>query len=221
MKEYSGQKICEKIFEYTELRNLKTLEIGCGTGRISSILSTKTNLLVAIDPDENAIRKARANAPGVDFRIGSGEALNFPTAYFDIVIYTLSLHHQDSQKALSEAMRVLKTGGKILVIEPIPEGEVEIILSFLHNENKEKAFAQNCINKSGLKIVNSEDFLTDWVFENKIDLFNSVFEYYDMPFDYAIAKEISNFLGEKINSNPIVCEDKMIIQSLEVKNLKG
>lgn len=217
MKEYSGQKICEKIFEYTELKNLKILEIGCGTGRISSILSTKTNLLVAIDPDENAIKKARANVSGIDFRIGSGEALDFPAAFFDIVIFTLSLHHQDSQKALNEATRVLKTGGKILVIEPIPEGEIEIIFSFLHNENKEKYFAQNCIDMSGLKIGKSEVFTSDWVFENKIDLFNSVFEYYDMPFDYDTTKEISNFLGEKINSDPIVCEDKMIIQILEVE----
>jgi SAM-dependent methyltransferase len=216
MNEYSGQKICDKILEYADLNNLKTLEIGCGTGRISSILSTKTNLLFAIDPDEHAIKKARANVSGVDFRTGSGEALDFPTAFFDIVIFTLSLHHQDSQKALSEAMRVLRTDGIILVIEPIPDGEIEVLFSFLHNENKEKVAAQNCIDSSGLTTVKSEVFTSDWVFEDKTDLFNSLFEYYDMPFDYDTAEKISNFLGEKINSNPIVCKDKMIIQCLQV-----
>ena len=218
MKEYSGEKICEKIFEFTELKNLKTLEIGCGSGRISSLLSTRANLLIAIDPDQGAINKARANVSGVDFRVGSGEALDFPDDFFDIVIFTLSLHHQDSQRALNEASRVLKTGGEILVIEPVPEGEAEIIFSFLHNENKEKSFAQKCIDESGLKILKSEIFTSDWVFENKIDLFDFLFDYYDVPFDDGTAKEISDFLGEKINSNPIVCEDKMIIQSLKLES---
>ena len=217
MEEYSGQKICDKIFEYAELKNQRILEIGCGAGRISSILSKETNLLVAIDPDENAIKKARANVSGIDFRVGSGEALDFPTAFFDIVLFTLSLHHQNCKKALNEATRVLKPGGKILVIEPIPEGEVEIIFSFLHNEDKEKEIAQNCIVKSGLKIAKSEVFTSDWVFENEADLFKSVFEYYDMPFDYNTTKKISAYLGKKIKSTPIVCQDKMIIQSLQVE----
>ena len=112
MKEYSGRKICEKIFEYAELKNRKILEIGCGTGRISSNLSTKTNLIIDIDPDENAIKKARADVSGVEFRVGSGEALNFPAAFFDIVIFTLSLHHQDSQKALNESQESIKTRWK-------------------------------------------------------------------------------------------------------------
>lgn len=216
MNECSGLKIFDKILEYTDLNNLKTLEIGCGTGRISSLLSSKTNLLFAIDPDEHAIQKARANVSGVDFRTGSGEALDFSTDSFDIVIFTLSLHHQNPQKALREAMRVLRADGIILVIEPIPDGEIEVLFSFLHNENKEKAVAQNCIDSSGLTTVKSELFTADWVFEDKTDLFNSVFKYYDMPFDYDAAEEMSNFLGEKINSNPIVCKDKMIIQCLQI-----
>jgi ubiquinone/menaquinone biosynthesis C-methylase UbiE len=216
MKEDSAQKISDIIFDNSELKNCKTLEIGCGSGRISAILSSKANRLVAIDPDEKAINKAAENVSGVDFRVGSGEALDFPDSFFDVVIFTLSLHHQNCRKALGEATRVLKSDGKIIIIEPVAEGEIESVFSFLVNEDKEKAFAQECILNSELKLIKSEFFSSTWVFENNTDLLTSVFEYYNMPFNINIAKKISNYLGLKIKSKPIVCEDKMIIQILSM-----
>jgi len=218
MKEYSGQKLYENIVKYLELENKKVLEIGCGTGRISALLSKETNFLAALDPDENAIRKAEANIPGVDFSVGSGEELNFADNFFDVVIFTLSLHHQNSRKALREASRVVKTGGKVLVIEPVIEGEVERFFAFLHNENKDKRLAQKAIMDSGLSIVASEVFTAKWIFGNEDDLFQSMFEYYDMPFDSDITLKIYNLLGEKRKSNPIVLVDTMSIQSLKKRD---
>jgi len=215
MKEYSGQKIYENIVKHSELENKKILEIGCGTGRISALLSKKTNLLLAIDPDENSIQKARANIPGVDFSVGSGEKLTFADSFFDVVIFTLSLHHQNGRKALREAARVVKTGGSILVVEPVIEGEIERVFAFLHNENEDKRLAQKAIRDSGLAIVASEVFTAKWIFNNEDDLFQSIFEYYDMPFDCDIALNISNLLGEKRKLNPIILVDTMIIQSLK------
>lgn len=214
MKEYSGQKIYENIVKYSELENKKILEIGCGTGRISALLSQKTSFLVAIDPDENAIEIARANIPGVDFSVGSGEKLNFADNLFDGVIFTLSLHHQNCRKALGEAARVVKTGGNILVIEPVIEGEIERVFAFLHNENTEKILAQQAIMNSGLSIVASEVFTAKWIFKNQDDLFQSIFDYYGMAFDSDIARKISNFLGGKIKLTPIVLVDTMMIQLL-------
>jgi SAM-dependent methyltransferase len=217
MKEYSAQKVYENIVKYAELENKKVLEIGCGTGRISALLSQRTHFLVAIDPDENAIRKAKTNTSGVDFCVGSGEKLNFADRFFDVVIFTLSLHHQNSRKALLEAARVVKTAGNILVIEPVVDGEVERVFAFLHNENEDKRLAQKAIMDSGLSIVASEVFTAKWMFANEDDLFRSMFEYYEMPFDSDIALNISTCLGEKIKMNPIVLDDTMIIQSLKKK----
>jgi len=216
MIENSGTKIFEKILKYVELKNKSILEIGCGKGRISSFLSQETKFLVAIDPDENAITDAKANISNVDFKVGSGELLNFPNSNFDFVLFTLSLHHQNSLKALAEATRVVKKDGIIIVVEPVIEGEIEVIFSFLHNENREKIFAQNSINNSGLSILETEVFTANWVFKDEIDLFKSIFEYYDMPFDSFSAQNISNYLGAKLKSCPIVCEDKMVIQTLKI-----
>lgn len=215
MKEHSAQKIYENIVKHSELENKKILEIGCGTGRISALLSKKTNLLVAIDPDENAIQNARINIPGVDFSVGSGEKLTFADSLFDGVIFTLSLHHQNSRKALREAARVVKAGGKIFVVEPVIEGEIERVFAFLQNENKDKRLAQKAITNSGLSIVASEVFTAEWIFKNEDDLFQSLFGYYDMPFDSDIAVKLSDLLGKKMKLSPIVLVDTMSIQSLK------
>jgi hypothetical protein len=135
-----------------------------------------------------------------------------------VVIFTLSLHHQNSRKALREASKVVKTCGKVFVIEPVIEGEVERFFAFLHNENKDKRLAQKAIMDSGLSIVASEVFTAKWIFGNEDDLFQSMFEYYDMPFDSDITLKMYNLLGEKRKSNPIVLVDTMIIQSLKKRD---
>ena len=56
MYEDSAQKIVEKILQLTSLSDRLVLEIGCGDGRITSLLFTHTTQLVAIDPDPDLIR---------------------------------------------------------------------------------------------------------------------------------------------------------------------
>ena len=216
MKENSDQKIFDKIIQYAELKNKRVLEIGCGTGRISSFLFKETNLFIAIDTDVNAIKEAKTNLSEVDFRVESGEKLNFPDKFFDMIVFTLSLHHQNSQKALNEAVRVLKPKGNILVIEPVNEGEVEQVCTFIHNENNETILAQKSIINTRLSIVESEFFTAEWIFDNEDDLIQSLFEYYKLPVSSNTALKISNFLSEKIKTKPIVLEDKLIIQVLSV-----
>lgn len=214
MKEYSGQKIFEKIVTYADLANKSIFEIGCGDGRISSLLATETDSLISIDPDETKIQQAKTHIAGVNFRIGTGEKLNFSNNIFDIVIFTLSLHHQNSQKAIAEANRVLKPGGKILIIEPVIGGEIEDLFAFLDNENNEKREAQKAIIDSGLSIVDSEIFTAEWVFTDIDDLLHSVFQYYNTPYKPDIALEITHFIGMKSQTRPIRLLDKMSIQCL-------
>ena len=214
MKENSSRKIFEKILANADLKDKVILEIGCGDGRVTTLLAGKPGRLVAIDPDERQIREAKINVKGVDFQIGSGESMAFADICFDLVIFSLSLHHQNSQKAIAEARRVLKDEGSILVIEPVPAGELEQLCALLNNENQEKAEAQNAINNSGLYFERSEIFEARWVFDNEEDLFNAIFGYYGMPFESGIASQMSSLLGEKIKIHPIELVDLMVIQIL-------
>ena len=212
----SDQRIAEEIFQVVELKGKRVLEIGCGNGRISSLLAPKVKQLVAIDPDELSIDEAKSRGIGVEFCVGSGENLNFPPNAFDVIIFTLSLHHQDSVQALDQAIRVLKNGGSILVVEPVVEGEIEKIFSHLVNEDQAKHDAQKAISDSGLSIDQSQTFTAKWHFDDIADLQKSLFDYYEMKFDIQVAEKILDQVGEKAGSNPIVLEDLMLIQLLSV-----
>jgi ubiquinone/menaquinone biosynthesis C-methylase UbiE len=214
MKEDSAQRIAEKILEFADVENKQVLEIGCGDGRISALMVGKAGKLTAVDPDRQKISEARGKVAGVEFRAGSGERLNFPDDRFDLVIFTLSLHHQNSRAALREASRVLKGGGRILVIEPVNEGEIERIFALLHDENRATVEAQKSIDESGLRLEASEIFDAKWIFESKEDLYQSLFGYYDIPFDSDTAAQISDLMGGKLDAYPIVLRDTMVIQSL-------
>ena len=218
MIDFSDKEIFKKLTQFTELESKLILEIGCGNGRISSLIATVPCHLIAIDPDENEINNARKKVSGVDFRIGSGEDLSFPNNYFDLVIFTLSLHHQNSQIALKEAVRTLKPNGQIIVIEPTVEGELEQVCTFIHNENQNIKNAQTAISNSELSIVESEIFTANWEFSDKDDLLNSLFQHYNIPYQPDIAQEIENYIGEKIHSTPIILQDVMIIQTLKPPN---
>jgi len=214
MKTDSGQRIAEKIFQIVDLKGKKVLEVGCGNGRISSLLASKTEQLIAVDPDQLKIEEAKSRDVGAEYYVGSGENLAFSDNVFDVIVFTLSLHHQNSQQALNEAKRVLKKSGLILVIEPVVEGEIEKLFSLLVNEDQAKLDAQKAIGNSGLKINQSQYFTAKWFFDNIEDLKKSPFDYYEMKFDIQVAEKIIGLVGEKVSSNPIVIEDLMIIQSL-------
>jgi len=215
MKDNSAQKIVEKIFQFADLGNKQVLEIGCGNGRITSLLVGKTGQLIAIEPDAEKIREAREKVSGADFQVGSGENLEFADACFDIVIFTLSLHHQNSRAAIREAARVLKNEGEILVIEPVKEGDVERVFALVHDENQAKKEAQQSITESGLRVERSEIFHAKWVFDSKEEVCQTIFEYCDVPFDNKTAEQIFDFLGSKSEDQPIELQDTMIIQSLK------
>jgi ubiquinone/menaquinone biosynthesis C-methylase UbiE len=215
MKTDYDQKIVEKILQFVPLEEKRVLEIGCGNGRITSLLVGKAKKLIAIDPDAKSIIEAQEKITGADFHTGYGENLEFPDRCFDTVIFTLSLHHQNGKTAITEACRVLKDNGCILIIEPVNSGEVEQIFSLVRNENQETLDAQEAIKGSDLKLEYSEIFDAKWIFENKEGLCGSLFDYYKMPFDNNIAAQIIKKLGAKAEKSPIILIDTMLIQLLK------
>lgn len=216
MHDDSDRVIYEKIVQFVNLENRRLLEVGCGDGRITKWLAGKSALLTAIDPDAQGIEEARNAISGVDFRIGSGEALTFQDASFDLVIFTLSLHHhQNPWSAISEATRVLDPDGRILVIEPTEDGDLEKIFALFNDETQDTAAAQRAIQDSDLRLEKEEHFSADWIFEDETALYEAAFSFYDKPFDPQVARQISDLLSEKLKSRPIVLEDTMVIQSLK------
>jgi len=210
-----------KILQFADLRDQEVLEIGCGDGRITTQLVGKVKRLVAIDPDPAIIAEAKENMEGVDLHIGSGECLEFPSESFDVILFTLSLHHQDSSLALREAKRVLRDHGRVVILEPADDGEIEQICNFFHDEAQMLQAALCAIEASDFEVERSEVFYTYWEFENDHELYEWLFTYYQKPFDNNLVVLIGKFLGDKVKSPPIILQDKIIIVSLRKHCAQG
>ena len=176
MKYDTEQRTVRMIKRQSVFKKKTVLEIGCGRGRISSLLADDTKQYIGIDPDNNAIREAKASFGNVDFMTGSGEALAFGDSFFDLVLFTLSLHHQNSGAALKEAHRVLKDNGNLIVVEPSVKGEFQQFFHLFDDETRaiENAFCG--ILKSAFALEAQDTFDATVRFEDKIDLFQYDFD---------------------------------------------
>lgn len=216
MKQDSEQKTIDKISECVDFTGKEVLEIGCGDGRLTSRLVGKPKKLTAIEPDVDRVETARMTVQGADFFVGTGESLDFPDACFDIVLFSLSLHHhQNARVALREAARVVKGDGAVLVLEPTDDGGLEQVCVVVHDESKEKMAVQRAITECELILERSETFYATWLFDDKEDLYQWVFETYDHPFDAELAREMGEHPGVNLETSPIVLQDTMVLHLLK------
>jgi SAM-dependent methyltransferase len=97
---------------------LDWLEVGCGTGALSSAIleECQPKSLVAIDRSEGFLAKARDSVRDsrVTFQLGDAQALPLKSASCDVVVSGLVLNFiPDRLKALAELKRVARLGGTI------------------------------------------------------------------------------------------------------------
>lgn len=104
----------------------KALDVGCGPGNLVIEMARQAPGLTVtgIDPSREMVAIATGNAPRsglasrVSFTEGASEAIPFPDASFDLVVSTLSLHHWPAPvEGLREMVRVLKPGGRLLIMD--------------------------------------------------------------------------------------------------------
>jgi ubiquinone/menaquinone biosynthesis C-methylase UbiE len=99
------------------------LEVGGGTGAMFPYYGP-TAKVEAIEPDREFLAIAEERARRTDGRVrasqGDGMALDFPDASFDAVVFGMVLCSVPSMdRALAEAFRVLKPGGKLRALEHV------------------------------------------------------------------------------------------------------
>ena len=109
------------------------LDLGCGTGVDTIVAANKvgpTGIVTGIDLVPKMLAQARANArmmdlKNVNFLEASAEKLPFPDINFDVVIsngvFNLVI---DKPKALAEAFRVLRPGGRLMIADQILVGQL-------------------------------------------------------------------------------------------------
>ncbi|MEA2432624.1 MAG: hypothetical protein QOG54_81 [Actinomycetota bacterium] len=101
----------------------RVLEIAIGTGRNLSFYGPDVSL-VGIDISDATLALARSRAQEVDFEVelqrGDAQDLPFEDESFDTVLSTLTMCNiPDYSRAQREAMRVLKPGGSLIMMEHV------------------------------------------------------------------------------------------------------
>lgn len=103
----------------------EVLDIGCGSGTVLGILAPRVQSAVGIDPSPamRQLARSRLHAAGLDrctLRDADMHALPFATGRFDLVVVdeVLGLTREPDQ-VLREAARVLRPGGRLLVLERV------------------------------------------------------------------------------------------------------
>ncbi|MDA2889925.1 class I SAM-dependent methyltransferase [Mycolicibacterium sp. BiH015] len=103
----------------------RILEIGCGTGNLAMRAHrvAPEAWLTATDPDPGALARARrkiGQADRVQLHVAYAQRLPFADRTFDRVLSSMMLHHLDNDvkaAALAEVFRVLRSGGRLHIVD--------------------------------------------------------------------------------------------------------
>lgn len=100
----------------------RTLDLGCGEGRLARDLAMIGHDVVGVNTSETMIAAARNAAPGMELHIADAAALPFADASFGLVVAFMSLQDIDDLRgAIREAARVLTPGGMLClaIVHPL------------------------------------------------------------------------------------------------------
>lgn len=98
----------------------RVLDAGCGAGEYVAALHARGIDAVGLEFIPEKVRQWRALHPG-DERVIEGDiaAMPYPAGSFDLVIMNEVIEHvPDEQRALAEVARVLRPGGRLLIMAP-------------------------------------------------------------------------------------------------------
>jgi demethylmenaquinone methyltransferase/2-methoxy-6-polyprenyl-1,4-benzoquinol methylase len=99
---------------------MEVVDVGMGTGLVSREILKITGepqRLVGVDPSPGMMEQARFEQP-VECRIGRAEEIPVPTGSADFLVMGYALRHiADFAAAAAEFRRVLKPGGRLLILE--------------------------------------------------------------------------------------------------------
>jgi len=118
IQEKTGSSGYDYALTQLELNDhMNLLDIGCGSGIFSNFAQLKGISTTGIDACENLIRHAKHRNSDANFLVGDMEDLPFKNDSFDVVCGFNSFQYAgDIKKAFTEAKRVLKDKGKMVVM---------------------------------------------------------------------------------------------------------
>lgn len=103
-------------------------DLGAGEGTIALLLAQRAERVIAVDSSPKMVEYgtgvARSNGvKNLEYRLGDLEELPIKNAKVDLALLHQSLHHaMHPQKAIEEARRILRPGGRIVILDLVKHG---------------------------------------------------------------------------------------------------
>lgn len=94
----------------------RVVELGAGTGKLTEQLVRRGCEVTATDPSAVMLERLSARAPQVTALRARAEELPLPSRSADIVVAAQAFHWFDADRAVREAARVLRPGGRLAVM---------------------------------------------------------------------------------------------------------
>lgn len=104
----------DQFLELVPAPGRRTLDLGCGEGRLARDLKALGHDVVAVDASAPMITAAQAADPELETHLADAAALPFADSAFDrVVAFMLLQDVEDLEGAVAEAARVLEPGGRL------------------------------------------------------------------------------------------------------------
>jgi putative AdoMet-dependent methyltransferase len=115
--------ILDKVIDYCELasnRYSAVLDIGIGTGNLTSRFIGKVINIIGIDTSREMLAMCRQKYPAVELRIGDFLKIPLPPQSVDLVVSSYAFHHLtpvEKEESILEMRRVLKPKGRVVLTD--------------------------------------------------------------------------------------------------------
>jgi ubiquinone/menaquinone biosynthesis C-methylase UbiE/DNA-binding MarR family transcriptional regulator len=98
-------------------------DLGAGEGTVSQLLARRAKKVIAVDNSEKMVEFGAQLArnhrvKNLEYRLGDLEDLPMKKGEADVAFFSQSLHHaQHPARALAEAFRIVKPGGRVIILD--------------------------------------------------------------------------------------------------------
>ena len=116
----------EVLAELLDVQNKNVLDVGCGNGHLTRLMTKLGANVIGIDPSTQQLQRARLKTIKSEFYLqGAAEQLPIGDNTAQVIVFFNSLHHVPVNylgTALNEAHRALKDNGILYISEPLAKG---------------------------------------------------------------------------------------------------